>query len=410
MTAPASAQSHNGYHLLGDAKELQELRPHGRRRQLKRVLVVLAAFAVVGWAFLNFTSSPDQAGNSGSENAFETSGSMKKCSPNLSRPPPASPPSPVNFWASLTVAETAEIQSWLEDPARNLNLSRATSSSSSDNIVYLIETFYPPKAEVLAHLANPATVDRPTHRARVTIHHGGQKDPTVKDYLVGPLPIGNETKMEELTSIYHRDIPYNARGFVNLLDLEKAWKAVPAALKDAIEDLFDATMRGTETDTLITVGGGPYSFDGSFRRVWVTFKRNVPGSWLHAIGFYLYLDVGGTDSSRWKALKVMYNHQFFNSVESFLEAYQNGTLERYPPSIPSSDSWSSRKRVGERRDLDDLPGPRAVSFAGLRFRVDKERQYVSWMGWGMYLGFDRDMGLSLWDIRFKGERIIYQAS
>jgi primary-amine oxidase len=26
----------------------------------------------------------------------------------------------------------------------------------------------------------------------------------------------------------------------------------------------------------------------------------------------------------------------------------------------------------------------------------------------MYLSFDRDMGLSLWDIRFKGERIIYQ--
>ncbi|KAK1234331.1 hypothetical protein PQX77_002470 [Marasmius sp. AFHP31] len=406
MTAPA--QSHNGYYLLGDAKELQELSPHGRRRQLKRVLAVLATFAVVGWAFLNFTSSPDQTDYSGSENAFEALGSMKKCSSDSSRPPPASPPSPVNFWASLTVAETAEIQSWLEDPARELNLSRAASSSSSDNIVYLIETFYPPKAEVLAHLADPDTVDRPTRRARVTIHHGGQKDPTVKDYLVGPLPVGNETKMEELTSIYHRDIPYNARGFVNLLDLEKAWKAVPAALRDAMEDLFDATVRGTEADTLITVGGGPYSFDGSFRRVWVTFKKNVPGSWLHAIGFYLYLDVGGTDSSQWKALKVVYNNQFFDSVGSFLEAYQNGTLERYPPSIPSSDSWSSRKRVGERRDLDDLPGPRAVSFAGLRFRVDKERQYVSWMGWGMYLGFDRDMGLSLWDIRFKGERIIYQ--
>ena len=30
------------------------------------------------------------------------------------------------------------------------------------------------------------------------------------------------------------------------------------------------------------------------------------------------------------------------------------------------------------------------------------------MGWGLYLGFNRDMGLSLWDIRFKGERIIYE--
>lgn len=30
------------------------------------------------------------------------------------------------------------------------------------------------------------------------------------------------------------------------------------------------------------------------------------------------------------------------------------------------------------------------------------------MGWGMYLGFDRDMGLSLWDIKFRGERLIYE--
>ena len=42
--------------------------------------------------------------------------------------------------------------------------------------------------------------------------------------------------------------------------------------------------------------------------------------------------------------------------------------------------------------------------------MDRALQYVSWMGWGMYLGFDRDMGLSLWDLRFRGERIIYEVS
>ena len=70
----------------------------------------------------------------------------------------------------------------------------------------------------------------------------------------------------------------------------------------------------------------------------------------------------------------------------------------------STDSRST----GPQRDLDHLPGPRSVSFAGLRFRVDRDQQYVSWMGWGVYLGFDRDMGLSLWDIRFRDERIVYE--
>ena len=108
----------------------------------------------------------------------------------------------------------------------------------------------------------------------------------------------------------------------------------------------------------------------------------------------------------------MYNHQIFPTVDSFLEAYRNGTLRRLPsrPDQTTDTDWSTRFRPNTStiRDLDDLPGPRQVSFAGLRFRVDRALQYVSWMGWGLYLGFDRDMGLSLWDIRFKGERIAYE--
>jgi primary-amine oxidase len=114
--------------------------------------------------------------------------------------------------------------------------------------------------------------------------------------------------------------------------------------------------------------------------------------------------------NRVDVVKVMYYHQVFPSIESFLEAFHNGTIQRRPdvPDPNEDFSWSTRRRVGAQRDLDNLPGPRSVSFAGLRFRVDRKTQYISWMGWGLYLGFDRDMGLSLWDVRIKGERIIYQ--
>lgn len=102
----------------------------------------------------------------------------------------------------------------------------------------------------------------------------------------------------------------------------------------------------------------------------------------------------------------------FPSVESFLQAFHNGTLKRQanPPDRTEDVSWSTRKRRGSQLDLDHLPGPRSVSFAGLRFRVDKELQYISWMGWGLFLGFNRDMGVSLWDVRFRGERIIYEVT
>lgn len=114
-------------------------------------------------------------------------------------------------------------------------------------------------------------------------------------------------------------------------------------------------------------------------------------------------------------MQIVYNHQVFSSIDDFVSAFRNGTLKRLPErpdQDPAQGGWSTRHRPQPYapRDLDHLPGPRSVSFAGLRFRVDRTLQYVSWMGWGMYLGFDRDMGMSLWDLRFKGERIIYELS
>lgn len=48
----------------------------------------------------------------------------------------------------------------------------------------------------------------------MVVHLGGQEQPVIKDYLVGPLPVSERTTLEERRGIYHReDIPYNARGF-----------------------------------------------------------------------------------------------------------------------------------------------------------------------------------------------------
>jgi primary-amine oxidase len=139
--------------------------------------------------------------------------------------------------------------------------------------------------------------------------------------------------------------------------------------------------------------------------------------WIHPISFFQYIDVSGSDPSQFSVLKIVYNHQVFSSTADFIAAWKNKTLKRLPARPDQDpreggdpDAWSTRRRPpgAQDRDLDDLPGPRSVSFAGLRFRVDRATQFVSWMGWQMFLGFDRDMGLSLWDVRFRGERIIYE--
>ncbi|KAF8805988.1 amine oxidase catalytic domain-containing protein [Phlegmacium glaucopus] len=336
---------------------------------------------------------------------------ISRCASSLPRM--ALPPVPVNLWASLTIPETSAISAWLEAPERNLNLSHPRGSIATDNVIYGIETYYPPKSDAIAYLDNSAASPPPARFARVTIHHGGVPVPAVMDYLVGPLPLGPQTAIRRLKEIYHRDdIPYNARGFGNIeeIPLFLARKIAPVA--HAIEELFGGVVRGYENDTLAAGFVGPFSYDGSYRRIWMTWRRNTAGSFILPVNFYNYIDVSGTDTSQWKILKFVYHNQVFSSAESFLEAFNNGTLIRHTEQAdPKADySWPQRQRKGHDRDLDHLPGPRSVSFAGLRYRVDRERQYISWLGWGMYLGFTRDMGLNLWDIRFRGERIIYEVA
>lgn len=87
----------------------------------------------------------------------------------------------------------------------------------------------------------------------------------------------------------------------------------------------------------------------------------------------------GSDPSLWHLLKVVYNQQIFNSTTDFVSAWRSGTLKRSPaPKVKETSDWATRKRKGNKRDLDDRAGPRSISFDGPRFRVDEEEQYITW--------------------------------
>ena len=187
-----------------------------------------------------------------------------RCASSL--PHEAMPPVPVNLWASLTVPETSAIYTWLEAPERNLNLTRSKSSILTDNVVYGIETYYPPKSEALAYLENSATSPPPARFARVTIHHGGVEEPVVVDYLVGPLPVSPRTAIRPLKEIYHReDIPYNARGFGNLEEL-------PLFLAREIAPISHAMEVGMHSSDLYLI----HFFYRNFLAVLYEVTRTIP--------------------------------------------------------------------------------------------------------------------------------------
>ncbi|KAJ7196797.1 amine oxidase catalytic domain-containing protein [Mycena pura] len=337
-----------------------------------------------------------------------------------------------NVWRNVDVHEAAVIRKWLwaykDADGRGFNLTSGMAATDFDNVISLIETFPPPKADVLAYFDHDG--ESPQRFAKIVLMLGRAVPPAISQYLLGPLPSiisaltlsAAPLELQPLKHIYTRpDVPYNARVFPqNMSYIETFLFDLVAPLQDAMQDLLGGKVGGGSgagehfgAPSIIFSGTTPFSYDGSFRRMLIQLRQNAPGAYLKMLDMYFYIDVTVMDPAAWYLVRMVYNRQVFATTEEFLAAYWNGTLQRSArPDVPpaSEETWAGRERKGLKRDLDDRAGPRQVSFNGPRFRVDEDNQWVSWMGWSFYLSFARDMGLSLWDVRFRGERILYEIS
>lgn len=171
--------------------------------------------------------------------------SLDKCPSHL--PLLASPPANTNPWAPLSAAEIQDVKTWLFDPHQNLNLTEGRTATVSDNIVFHIETYPPPKDDSLAFLDTSSNETRraPERYARVTIDHGGLSAPVTRDYVVGPLPTSpKSTTIRRLTEIYHQeDIPFNARGLLDVMNILGPLGTAVAPMSDAVKVSIHSSLK-----------------------------------------------------------------------------------------------------------------------------------------------------------------------
>lgn len=322
------------------------------------------------------------------------------------------PANAADIWRNLDLDEAVALRRWLHHADRGLNLTDADTARDSDNFIHLVESYHPKKADALAYLdGGGVEVER---YARAVINHGPAEK--VVDYLVGPLPLSERTTIvpntyvrgvhyhadPERSAIYHAGVPLNGRSTFNFPVL----KDVIARIMDPIDDITRDVFNMSASDGSLTISAQmPVSYDGAWRRTWIQLKHNVPGSWIRSVDFYMLVDMSGTDDSLWHAMGYVAHGRLYRTLEALRAAYEAGEFHaaKWDPS-----DWASRNVRGKQRDLDDRAGLRQVQPEGQRYRVDVKEDYVTWMGWAFYLGFERDMGLHLWDIRFRAERVIYE--
>jgi primary-amine oxidase len=116
--------------------------------------------------------------------------------------------------------------------------------------------------------------------------------------------------------------------------------------------------------------------------------------------------VTGRDPSKWKLEGWLYNDVFYETTEEFRMAYFSPGFIKLGANVEGD--WARTDRRGPVLPMDKNYPPLAVAPTGARYSVDVTRKYVEWMDFSFYVGFSRDTGVSLYDVRYKGQRVLYE--
>ncbi|ETN43872.1 uncharacterized protein HMPREF1541_11003 [Cyphellophora europaea CBS 101466] len=323
-----------------------------------------------------------------------------------------------NVWAPITPEENLAVWNLLHDEATGLNLTHPDDAVLTDNYVFWIDTLHTNKTDVLPYLDGDGPL--PPKYARVIIFEGGKDEPGSQEYMVGPLPVSDETSVEPLDYVYNGGtggfVPYNAR--YHDTPKNAAVEPLVVEIMTNISDITQALFQGAayygsadERTNLSQSVPTPLSFDGSQAMRIILWRFPGTASYLTPLDFYTILDCPGTDPAHYKLRGFVTNEKFYATETELRAAFDAGELAQEFDQTTDTD-WAIvdyKPELGV-RELEDQFAPSSIEIGGKRYKVDVEQRYVEYMGWSFYLSYTRTLGIMFYDIKFKGERILYELS
>lgn len=261
---------------------------------------------------------------------------------------------------------------------------------------------------------------KPSKYARAIIFEGGKAEPDSQEYMIGPLPLSAETTIEKLDYMYNGgsggSVPFNARYFDG--PRSTATDPLVASIMSNISDITAALFQGAayygstdERSNMTLTSGTPLSFDGTSAFRSIMFRFPGPASYMTPLDFFLLIDCTGTDASLYFLKGFVTNEKFFPTIAELRTAFEAGELAmEYDQTLDADWALVDYKPELGVRDLEERLAPSTLEIGGKRYKLDEENQYVEYMGWSFYLTFSRTLGIMFYDIKFKGERILYELS
>ncbi|KAL1278226.1 hypothetical protein QQF64_024899 [Cirrhinus molitorella] len=299
-------------------------------------------------------------------------------------------------FADLTAEEYKSVRDYMW-AQKDLKISHSLLAKPSENYLFLIDLSLPKKADVLHYLDHGGK--KPAREASVVVFYGERG--YLKEYVVGPLPGPLQHRDVTREKYNTAELAFTARTVTigEYAQLFILLNGVFQKLEKPLRESFGYIPKQKE---LLPFEGMPRGIKDGDRKTWISFFRDYSGMYIHPVGFEILINHESTNSSNWTVDRLLYNGQYYNSIDDFLARYSAGTLKKIV--FKDITNYASLKPKNKPSGL----GPQQHYLQGKRYSV-KNNQVV-YLNWSFAFGLSSLTGMRVFDIRFKDERIAYELS
>ena len=230
--------------------------------------------------------------------------------------------------------------------------------------------------------------------------------------MVGPLPTSPNTTISPLTWAYNSGRYSVDNPLPNYEDILAWFSDIGDQISDIVDDLLgDKIVNPGHYDNappLIAVSR-PAAFENGTVSSWA--RIHSPGlrldAWsLLAQAMFARFEITGRDSSKWAIREWYYGGILYNSTEAFRDAWKAREVQKVPANVDGK--WSDSAPDEEGMEGREQVAPVMIQPGGPRYKLDENERHVSWLGWSFYINSLQAIGLGLWDVKFDGERVLYE--
>ncbi|KAK3594388.1 hypothetical protein CHS0354_009683 [Potamilus streckersoni] len=280
------------------------------------------------------------------------------------------------------------------------------------NYVQYMSLQPPNKQEALRFLQKQG--NPPGRFAKVHVVRSGIHNPDCMIYKVGPL--GRDgAQVKQLLADGEAHINTRPKDLFEALMVFEFLKKDMKIMEQLISESFDGA--NFMDDMYIFSGNSPFGLTSEERKIRFNLAFKGFGN-SEIMDLFDLLPLQGAviasslNVSHWFATDYYYLNQGpFKTAKDLMNSYNNGTIRKLQ--LPKGYVKTIRDRIVPKRDMSlpvrekaDTPGARTYEPAGARYTINGYN--ISWMGWNFVLSGSQVRGPSLFNIRFKGDRIVYE--